>query len=589
MPEPTKTILFVAAAALSVALAIFTRPSTSEYDPSDQLGTDIAPPFDPDEAKRLSITRFDEETATVETFEVAERDGLWTLPSKGGYPADAARQLAEAINGVTDREILLVASEDARDHAEFGVVDPASPKLEPGQTGVGARVALSKDSGDKLVDIIIGKEVKDADNQRYVRRGEQDVVFVAEIDPTSFSTDFSKWIEDDLLKVSPWDIRRVSVDDYSAELFLTLQGLGADTTYRSRIELGYDDEESKWSLESLATADDPKAQSPSYSPVAMTEDQELDEDKLNEFKNALDDLRIVDVSRKPEGLSANLKAGEDFMKDQTSLRSLITRGFAPTRNEAGELDLLCSEGEVVCTMKDGVEYVLRFGNLELDEGEQEADAGEDSEASDEKASGVNRYLFVMARFNEDTLQRPELEEVPPLPEGASEKDVDAAEESSDSEGEDNGEAAEEAPESELDKAVAERKAVEQRNSRLLDEHEEKLKAGRERVSELNARFGDWYYVVPDEVFQKIRLGRDDVIKQKEAEASEEGDDAADESAPGASAFGAPGGAIPGLPGLDGGMEEESSAEEQAPAEGAAEEKPVTEEAATEETSEAADE
>jgi hypothetical protein len=65
---------------------------------------------------------------------------------------------------------------------------------------------------------------------------------------------------------------------------------------------------------------------------------------------------------------------------------------------------------------------------------------------------------------------------------------------------------------------------------------------------LNLRFGDWYFVVDDDVFQKVRLSLEDVIKKKEKEAEGEAAvEGGDESA-------APGVAIPGLPAIPGAQE-----------------------------------
>ena len=50
--------------------------------------------------------------------------------------------------------------------------------------------------------------------------------------------------------------------------------------------------------------------------------------------------------------------------------------------------------------------------------------------------------------------------------------------------------------------------------REMDEYEEKITKGQERVKELNARFADWYYVIPDKVYQKIHLGRDKIVREK---------------------------------------------------------------------------
>lgn len=115
-----------------------------------------------------------------------------------------------------------------------------------------------------------------------------------------------------------------------------------------------------------------------------------------------------------------------------------------------------------------------------------------------------------------------------------------------------GEAAEEAEASEpeepqptpeeIEQIKAERERIKLNNQRAQDEYNEKLAAGKKRVEELNARFGDWYYVIPNDVFKKVHLGRDQVIKSPEPAAGE----AADKSA-----FGLPGGMIPGLPNIFG--------------------------------------
>ena len=37
------------------------------------------------------------------------------------------------------------------------------------------------------------------------------------------------------------------------------------------------------------------------------------------------------------------------------------------------------------------------------------------------------------------------------------------------------------------------------------------------MKELNDRFADWYFIISDDVYKKIHLGRDDIVKKKEAE------------------------------------------------------------------------
>ena len=70
-----------------------------------------------------------------------------------------------------------------------------------------------------------------------------------------------------------------------------------------------------------------------------------------------------------------------------------------------------------------------------------------------------------------------------------------------------------------------------------------MKKGQDNVKDLNLRFGDWYFVVNDDVFRKIRLSKDKVVKKKEKKA---------EGAAGAAGKnGAPPVGIPGLPSIPG--------------------------------------
>ena len=191
MTENAKTITFVVVGLLAIVVGLMTAPSSAEVDEETLNGVNLTKAFDdPDAAKRLRIVRFDEETATLREFEVAEQDGLWSIPSKDGYPADAAKQMAEAATSLMDRKILHLASKNAGDHEQYGVIDPLSPKLEPGQKGVGTRVTMSDAQNKPLVDLIVGKAVRDAEGQRYVREAGRDVVYVIEIDPSKLSTEF---------------------------------------------------------------------------------------------------------------------------------------------------------------------------------------------------------------------------------------------------------------------------------------------------------------------------------------------------------------------------------------------------------------
>jgi hypothetical protein len=587
MTENAKTITFVAIGLLAVAVGVYSRPTSSVVDETDQINRKLAKDFDStEEAKRLRIVRFDEDTATLREFEVAEQDGLWSIPSKSGYPADAAQQMAQAATSLMDLKVLSVVSSNAGDHEEFGVTDPLSPKLEVGQKGVGTRVTMSDVHDQPLADLIIGKAVKDAEGQRYVREAGRDMVYAIEIDPTKLSTNFEDWIEKDLLKLNAWDLQQAQIKDYSAEMHVVMRqdgspGLGLSMDPRSEMTLAYNDSDSKWSAVKLQKFD---PATKSYAEFKLAEDEELNNETLNALKTALDDLQIVDVVRKPQGLSNDLKAGADFMNNVEALQNLVSKGFIPAQapGSGGAEELISSDGEVIATMKNGTEYVLRFGNLtnvgtEGGQAEQTTAAGADA-AGEDKDGGVHRYLFVMARFNEGAVKPPETQDLPELPaqsantpadqvtsegdaaasepsEPAAEKPADGAAdapgttekvetevgattdanatekseaENAADESKDDAEKSDEAAtsadgdakpasdkEAEVKNIIAERTRIEQENKRKLDEYQQSLEKGRENVKDLNLRFGDWYFVVADDVFKKIRLSSDNIVKKKE--------------------------------------------------------------------------
>ena len=75
--------------------------------------------------------------------------------------------------------------------------------------------------------------------------------------------------------------------------------------------------------------------------------------------------------------------------------------------------MLSNEGEDRITMKNGVQYVLRFGEIAGSSTAKKDTKPKDGEAAKPADSGVNRYLFVMVEFNPDIIPKPKFE---PLPE-----------------------------------------------------------------------------------------------------------------------------------------------------------------------------
>jgi hypothetical protein len=569
----TVTFLAVGLGLLAAGTWLQMRPALRSRNVTADLaeGKPLFPELtDASKAASLEIVSFDEDTATLAPFKVVKSGGVWVLPSHQNYPADAKDQLAAAATELVDRPIVAVKSTSPGDHELYGVKEPDAEKVAVGETGVGQLVEIRDASGNKLARLIIGKEFErpvgaDAAGRtlRYVRKAGQDPVYLVELDTAKFTTKFDEWIEKDLLKLSPWDVTRLRIDDSSWSVAFAPDGSPAiSRTRTSEIDLAYDDKEGKWSL--LKLVDFGKGNKPEEKPLAA--DEELATAKLNELKNALADLTIVDVVRKPAGLSAGLKADKQFTDDKQAVLSLAGRGFFPI--DSGEM--LSSSGETVVGMKDGVEYLLRFGNPTsvegADSGGPAADKPEgdgDGEAGKAAGDKGGRYLLVSARFNEGLLAKPELlplpeaaeksdaaeekkpEEQKPEPSKPEEQSPDAnpapdanpkneaagapgdegeagaageqgAKQPADAGGKDPLAKADE-EEAGAQAALEERRRIERENRLAQEAYDEKVKAGEKRVRELNSRFADWYYVVSEAEYAKIRLGRAGVIQAKPAD------------------------------------------------------------------------
>ena len=292
------------------------------------------------------------------------------------------------------------------------------------------------------------------------------------------STNFDDWIESDLLQLNTQNVGQMTMKDYS----LVQSNQGMAISNRSEMKVAWNQETNKWTLEQMLDLSQGKPRE-----LALLDDEELNTDKLNEMRTALSDLKIVNVRRKPQGLSADLAANKALLDDVEGLRSLVSLGFVPNSDRS---EIYGANGEIRIGMKNAVEYILRFGNDQASQKEEEI-------------GKMNRYLLVMARLDESQLKEPELT---PLPGPNSEEKDDAPQPEGEKEKEDP---------AKTSAQNAEKERINKENERKMDLYRGQRKAAEEEVAKLNARFGDWYYVVAEDVYKKLQLTRTDAIRESQ--------------------------------------------------------------------------
>ena len=336
------------------------------------------------------------------------------------------------------------------------------------QIGFGTLISITDEKNNEF-SLIIGEEVGENQSSdgtvgaalHLVRIPGEDAVFVAEIDVDTFTTEFTDWINDDLLDLDSIDVRQLSIHDYTS-FKRTESSLGI--TERLQVQIDWNVEEGIWSLSQML-----EFLGNDQVPVetVLNIDEELNADRLNTLQDAIDSLKISDVRRKPAGLGADLKINSRIF-DPESRVDLERRGFflVNARDGSGDQELLCANGELHISTEQGVKYLLRFGSEVADDDE------------------ILRHMFVTTRLDKQLLPDPELVDLP---------DVD--------------------PDDELTQQAYDE--VKRNNDLLIEDHAQRIKDAEERVEDLNSRFADWYYLISEYTYNRLHLSKTDLIAIKE--------------------------------------------------------------------------
>lgn len=454
MSEIQKTMGVTIVAVLLALLAILTAPARVMPDTFLDQGEPFFPEFtDPNTATTLEVVEYEEETGTTRPFKVTFQNRQWTIPSHHNYPADGQDRLAQTAAGLIGIKKDDYRSNNVADHEALGVIDPLDETATTFR-GRGKRITVRGANQQILGDLIIGNSAEGRSNLRFVRLPDQKRVYASLVN-VDISTKFEDWIEQDLLQVETRTIQNITLRDYSID--------ERTRSINQRDVLTLSRSEETWEAN------------------RMPSDQEVDSTKIDELLEGIDELSIVGVRPKPEGLSKTLARAEGANMSQAEALSLQSRGYYFTRDG----NLVSNEGEMEVQTSEGVVYLLRFGEVLYGSGQAITAGGNGGSDDNGNTAGENRYLFITASFE------PEL-----LPEPSESKNTEF-----------------------LDKSEEEWTDSDRNNNQLHTAHkqwQEKVTAGQKRAEELDRHFAAWYYVISSESFAKIQLRRNDLVKDKES-------------------------------------------------------------------------
>jgi hypothetical protein len=454
MTEMRKTLVFCGIAVVLAALALVTAPRRETPQQFSDLGSPVFPKFtDPNAARTLEVITFDEQTGQAVPFKVTFENGVWTIPSHHGYPADAKDRLAKTAANVIELKKDDFRTDNVSDHEACGVIDPLENTATASLKGRGQRITIKGDNETVLADIIVGKPVENAKGMRFIRLPGQNRVYASRMN-LDISTKFGDWIEKDLLQAGRDDFDRIVLSNYS------INEQSGRVSEGDRIVLL---KEGEWTTASLRPG------------------EEIVKARLDDLLSALDELKIEGVRPKPEALSASLlRSSETVSISQADLVSLQDKGYFFSKDGR----LLSNEGEVQVRTEEGLVYTLRFGEVVYGTG-LAVTAGTAAEGRDGSGPGENRYLFVTVAFDKTLF--PEPRDAPSLAYLSKADSLWTAADRTNDE-------------------------IHQAHERWA----KKLAATEKKTAMLNARFAKWFYVISASSFEKLRPGKSALIEKKKS-------------------------------------------------------------------------
>jgi FKBP-type peptidyl-prolyl cis-trans isomerase len=395
----------------------------------------------PESVVGLRVVSWDDTISAPRSFEVKRVNNVWIIPSHHGYPADGNTRVTTTAAGILGVPRGREITSLAAQHESLGVVDPMQPP-EGAKKGFGRRVTLTAADGSDVLDVIIGNRVETGTDLYYVREAGQPQVWTAKVE-SDLSTRFTDYVEKDPFKITREAVRSVAVVEYQVDPDKGLINPGPMT--------------------SANRGNDGK---PWDSPQAP-EGRRIMGAKVDEVLSELGAMSLQGV----RPFDARWLASRGFYLGNQPQMFQVPNALT-VQVQGKPYALFGTEGRLDVATSDGLRYSFMFGKIALGDDEDQEPEGKAPAKPDEAkpdeakpADGANRYVAVFVTYDAA------LDEVA------------------------KAEAKQQAEQAEAAKAEGKEPPPPVKRKGL---------SGRERADKAQQRFQQFFYVISDASFKKLR-------------------------------------------------------------------------------------
>lgn len=386
-----KTAFMAILAALVSGGAAFFYPWPEAVVESDLVNKPLFESYDAAKVFSMKIEKFNDDKQVVERM-LLERSGRkWIIPKMKKFVSTAPTQIALTTKALNELTVLEEVTSDEQEFLSYGVVDPANFNPSTGNgDSVGSKLTLEDRKGRELASLIVGKTRKNDDPQKapnhFVRIPGQPAIYLVEFDESNLKTDFSSWVDPNLLMLNARLPGFITVDNYQ----VGKQDGKRQSNYRSK--LVFEGGRIKM-VDFEAPNEDGELQMMESTPALSGQ--------VEAIGAQIGNIRFPDVTKKPSKLAKAFKKPLSSA-DESLFEGLKKIGFIKKGFKNGTFDFESLGGEVNVGTADAVSTTLYIGDV--------------APNAINEGGRLSRYVLICAGVDESLIP------LPPKPEDPEDKE-----------------------------------------------------------------------------------------------------------------------------------------------------------------------